>query len=71
MVRFGIFICLFLNCVFCIGQKSQLLDICSDRDSSSYTIVDVDDLFSERWDTLAQPLFLEENNEVRSRYMHY
>lgn len=57
MVRFGIFICLFLNCVFCIGQKSQLLDICSDRDSSSYTIVDVDDLFSERWDTLAQPLF--------------
>jgi hypothetical protein len=34
-----------------------LLDICSDRDSSSYTIVDVDDLFSERWDTLAQPLF--------------
>lgn len=57
MFRFGIFICLFFNCVFCIGQKSQLLDICSDRDSSSYTIVDVDDLFSERWDTLAQPLF--------------
>jgi hypothetical protein len=57
MFRLGIFICLFLNCVFCIGQQSQLLDICSDRDSSSYTIVDVDDLFSQRWDTLAQPLF--------------
>ena len=57
MVRFLFFICLSFNGVFSFGQQSQLLDICSDRDSSSYTIVDVDNLFSERWDTLAQPLF--------------
>ena len=43
---------------FCgIGQESQLFDICSNRDSSAYTIVDVEDLFLERWDTLAQPIF--------------
>lgn len=48
----------FFFCCFCgIGQQSQLLDICSDRDSSAYTIVDVEDLFLERWDTLAQPIF--------------
>ncbi|MAP01568.1 MAG: hypothetical protein CMD01_01960 [Flavobacteriales bacterium] len=43
--------------ICCFSQGSQLLDVCSDRDSSSYTIVDVEDLFFERWDTLAQPIF--------------
>jgi hypothetical protein len=57
MFRFLLIIGLSLNCAYSFGQQSQLLDICSDRDSSSYTIVAVDDLFSERWDTLAQPLF--------------
>ena len=39
------------------SQSSQLLDVCSNRDSSSHTIVEVEDIFFERWDTLAQPLF--------------
>jgi len=53
-----LYLFVFFFCCFCgIGQQSQLLDICSDRDSSAYTIVDVEDLFLERWDTLAQPIF--------------
>ena len=53
-----LYLFVFFFCCFCgIGQQSQLLDICSNRDSSAYTIVDVEDLFSERWDTLAQPIF--------------
>ena len=53
-----LYLFVFFFCCFCgIGQQSQLLDICSNRDSSAYTIVDVEDLFLERWDTLAQPIF--------------
>jgi len=37
------------------SQSSQLLDVCSNRDSSSHTIVEVEDIFFERWDTLAHP----------------
>ncbi|MFL2570507.1 MAG: transglycosylase SLT domain-containing protein [Parvicellaceae bacterium] len=53
-----LYLFVFFFCSFCgIGQESQLFDICSNRDSSAYTIVDVEDLFLERWDTLAQPIF--------------
>ena len=53
-----LYLFVFFFCCFCgIGQESQLFDICSNRDSSAYTIVDVEDLFLERWDTLAQPIF--------------
>jgi len=51
------FLISFIFCFKLTAQKSQVIDVYCSKDTSCYLAIKSDDIFSQRWDTLAQAIF--------------
>ncbi len=57
MLKIIFFISIFIYQLQVYTQGYKLIDVYSEKDTSNHLIVQFEDIFFERWDTLAQPKF--------------